>query len=205
MFWFFPEIERLEKEVAALTYSPKLVFYGSSTFTRWTELRTIFKEYDAVNLAFGGSSLAACTWFFERNFKNITAPESIVIYAGDNDLAEGRHPEEVVLFLENLIARIRAKYGNISVAYVSIKPSPDRVHLLESIRYTNAKAEELLANAPNCHFISVFDKMLTAKGRPNPLFFIEDGLHLNTVGYKIWLDVLKDHPEILPEKMTLKK
>ena len=113
MFWFHPDLERLENQIQVLEYNPKLVFYGSSTFTLWDEITTLFKKHNPVNLGFGGSTLAACTWFFDRVFENIKEIDAIVIYAGDNDLGDGRHPEEVLLFLENLLLKIRKKYGNI--------------------------------------------------------------------------------------------
>lgn len=200
MFWYHQDLDRLEKEIKSLIFDPKLVFYGSSSFTLWTELSNHYKESDAVNLGFGGSTLAACTWYFERIFKNLHNVEAIVIYAGENDLAEGRHPEEVVLFLQNLFAKIRKKYGNISCSYISIKPSFSREHLSESITYTNKNIEKIMREDVNLHYVNVYDLMLNADGSPNPKYYHEDGLHLSPAGYKLWLDEFKKHPEIFPIK-----
>ncbi|GAA4234460.1 hypothetical protein GCM10022291_13920 [Postechiella marina] len=201
MFWFNEDLERLEKEVGALNYSPKLVFYGSSTFTLWSELTTVFKAYNPVNLGFGGSTLAACTWFFDRVFKDIEAPESIIIYAGDNDLGEGRHPEEVVLFLDNLLTKIRAKYGDVKCTCISVKPSLARIHLQASIDYTNKKIKELMDRDANFYYVSMYDALLDKKGRPNSKYFEEDDLHLNALGYDVLLNALKRSPEIFPEQV----
>ncbi|WP_406684892.1 GDSL-type esterase/lipase family protein [Seonamhaeicola sp. MEBiC1930] len=201
MFWFFPDLERLENEVEALEYDPKLVFYGSSTFTLWSELTSVFKEYNPLNLGFGGSTVAACTWFFDRVFKNIDKLESIVVYAGDNDLGEGRHPEEVVLILENLLAKVRAKYGDVKFTCISIKPSIARKHLMGSIHFTNSKIEEFMSKDENFHYVHIYDVLLDEGGNPNIDYFEEDGLHLNKAGYKAVLKVLKTHPEIFPEKV----
>lgn len=199
MFWYHNDLERLEKEITDLEYHPKMIFYGSSTFTLWSELESHFKDYNPINLGFGGSTLAACTWFFNRIFNDINDVESIVIYAGDNDLGEGRHPEEVVLFLENLIDKIRAKYGNIPCTYISIKPSVSRWHLADSIRFTNSTIQKLLSKDKNCHFIDIYDLMLDKKGKPKADYFTEDGLHLTALGYKLWLDVLKKRSAIFPQ------
>ncbi len=200
MFWYHQDIERLEKEIAELEYHPKLVFYGSSTFTLWDELTTVFKEYNPVNLGFGGSTLAACTWFFDRVFKDIKDIDAIVIYAGENDLGNGRHPEEVVLYLENLLAKIRAKYGNIPCSCISIKPTINRWHLSESIHYTNSNIKMLMFKDLNFHYVNIYDLMLDESGNPKGEYFIEDGLHLNEAGYELWLTVLNQHPEIFPPK-----
>ena len=204
MFWYNPDLERLEKDVKALEYHPKLVFYGSSTFTLWSELTTLFKAYDPINLGFGGSTLAACTWFFDRVFENIDKPDAIVVYAGDNDLGDGRHPEEVILCLENLLAKVRAKYGNIKFTCISIKPSLARMHLMGSIHYTNSKMQELTLKDDNFHYVHIYDALLDKEGIPSSTYFEEDGLHLNALGYKVLLKALKAHPEIFPKKQTRK-
>lgn len=205
MFWFHEDIERLEREITALEYSPKLIFYGSSTFTLWGELTTVFKEHNPVNLGFGGSTLAACTWYFDRVFKNINEPEAIVIYAGDNDLGEGRHPEEVLLFLENLLAKIRVKYGSIPCTFISIKPSVNRWHLSSSIHFTNSIIQKLMSKDVNCHYVDIYDLMLDKTKKPKTKYFAEDGLHLTQSGYQLWLEVLKKYPQIFPQTYSAVK
>lgn len=205
MFWYHEDIERLEKEITALQYNPKMVFYGSSTFTLWNDLTTVFNEYTPLNLGFGGSTLAACTWFFDRVFKNINGIEAIVIYAGDNDLGEGRHPEEVVLYLENLLTRIRKKFGNIPCSFISIKPSPIRWYLNSSLRYTNSNIRELMSKDSNFYYVDIYEFMLDEHGSPNPKYYIEDGLHLSPEGYQLWTDILKKHIEIFPQQQFAKR
>lgn len=205
MYWYNEDLLRLEKEIKALEYKPKLIFYGSSSFTLWHELTTLFEEYDPLNLGFGGSTLAACAWYFERIFENIKDIEAIIIYAGDNDLGDGRHPEEVILFLENLLAKIRGKYGDIQCTWISIKLSLNRLHLSESIRFTNKKIQEYETKDLNFHFIDIYNPMLNEKGKPKVEYFDEDGLHLNQEGYNLWFEVLKKHPEIFPQKSYKKQ
>ena len=62
MIWYENEVQRLEKERAALTYEPKLLFYGSSSIRLWDSLNDDFADYQPVNLGFGGSTLAASDW-----------------------------------------------------------------------------------------------------------------------------------------------
>ncbi|SDR86184.1 Lysophospholipase L1 [Polaribacter sp. KT25b] len=204
MFWFHPDLERLENQIQELEYDPKLIFYGSSTFTSWKELTTIFRKHNPVNLGFGGSTLAACAWFFDRVFENIKEIDAIIIYAGDNDLADGRHPEEVILFLENLLLKIRTKYGNIKCTFISIKPSIARSYLLKSIHYTNHKIKQLLYNDDDCYFVNIYDLLLDKKGNPDGKYFEEDGLHFNSLGYQLLTKALKKHPEIFPKKILHK-
>ncbi len=204
MFWFHQDLERLENQIQELEYDPKLIFYGSSTFTLWNELTTIYKKHNPLNLGFGGATLAACTWFFERVFKHIKNIDSIVIYAGDNDLGEGRHPEEVLLFLENLLVKIRTKYGNVRVSCISIKPSIARIHLLESIHFTNMNIKKIMDKDANFQYVDIYSALLDEKGSPDIIYFEEDGLHLNSIGYQLLSKVLIKHPEIFPQKIVEK-
>ncbi|WP_343330159.1 GDSL-type esterase/lipase family protein [Polaribacter staleyi] len=204
MFWFHSDLERLENQIQNLDYKPRMIFYGSSTITLWNELTTIFKEHHPVNLGFGGATLAACTWFFDRIFKNIEEIDAIIIYAGDNDLGEGRHPEEVLLYLENLLLKIRTKYGNVKCTCISIKPSVARNHLLESIHFTNKNTERLMSKDDNFHFVNIYDDLLDRNGKANGKYFKEDGLHFNSQGYQILTKSLLRNPKIFPIKILQK-
>ncbi|MCL7753374.1 GDSL-type esterase/lipase family protein [Polaribacter sp. Z022] len=202
MFWYNEDIKRLKNDIEKLDYNPKLVFYGSSTFTLWNELTSIYSEYNPINLGFGGSTLAACTWFFDDIFKDIKNIESIVIYAGDNDLGDGRHPEEVLLFLENLLAKIEDKFGEIKCSVISIKPSIARKNLQGSIHFTNSKIKELLSKKQNHFYINIYDLLLDENGNPNHKYFEEDGLHFNNLGYQLVFRTLKLNSEIFPAKLV---
>ena len=197
MFWYNDELKRLEKVKENLTYTPEMVFYGSSSFNLWNDIPKKFKDYNPINLAFGGSTLAACSWFYKRNFEGIN-PKSVMIYAGDNDLGDNRHPEEVVLFFKTLLTQIREDYGNIPVTFVSIKPSPSRWYLAGSIRYTNSKIRDLQEFDSNLYYIDIYEAMLDESGEPNKSYFIEDGLHLNKKGYKVWFEIINSHKESFP-------
>jgi lysophospholipase L1-like esterase len=186
MFWYEDEVKRVEKVRAELSYNPEVLFYGSSTFNLWDNLEESFRSYKPVNLAFGGSTIAACSWFFERIVKGYDAIKAVVIYAGDNDLGDNRHPEEVYICFFQLVTQIRERFGDIPVVYVSIKPSPRRWNIDEQIEYTNMIIErEIGKRGGNLHFVEIHDLILGENGKPNEQLFMEDGLHLNAKGHDI--------------------
>lgn len=190
MIWYENEVQRLEKERAALTYDPKLLFYGSSSIRLWESLYEDFAGWQPVNLGFGGSTLAACCWFFDRLVSPFH-PESTIVYAGDNDLGDGRHPEEVFIFFQQLVSRIRQRFGDIPVAYISIKPSISRWNIVDSIRYTNKIIEEeIQRQANNLHFIDIYHRMTDNAGYPKREFLDPDGLHINEKGYALWKEII---------------
>ena len=190
MIWYENEVQRLEQEKALLEYEPKMIFYGSSSIRLWDSLYEDFKPYAPVNLGFGGSTLAACVWFFDRLLSTYN-PESIIVYAGDNDLGDGRHPEEVFIFFQQLVTHTRRHFGNIPLAFISIKPSITRWNIVDSIRYTNKIIQnEIQQQGNNLHFINIYNKMTDNAGYPKREYLDPDGLHINEKGYALWKDII---------------
>lgn len=189
MFWYEDEVKRLERERISITYVPKTVFYGSSSIRLWSSLRDDFPDLAPVNLGFGGSTLAACVWYFDRIFSNYK-PELVIVYAGDNDLGDGRHPEEVFICFKQLVAKVRDKYGKIPVFYISIKPSISRRNIVNQIKYTNHIIRQEISKDSLLHFVDIYPGMLDEKGDPNPAFFLSDGLHLSEKGYALWKKII---------------
>jgi lysophospholipase L1-like esterase len=190
MVWYENEVRRLEKERETLTFDPKLLFYGSSSIRLWESLNEDFAAYRPVNLGFGGSTLAACVWFFDRILAPFH-PESIIVYAGDNDLGDGRHPEEVFIFFQQLVSRTRHQFGDIPLAFISIKPSITRWDILDRIRYTNKIIEEEITRQANhLHFIDIYTRMTDNAGYPKREFLDPDGLHINDKGYALWKEII---------------
>jgi len=190
MYWYEDEVKQLEQKGLNLNYAPETLFYGSSTMRLWNTLNMDFLDYKPVNLGFGGSTLAACVWFFERIMKPYQ-PKRLFVYAGDNDLGDGRHPEEVFIFFQEMAVKINTRFGNIPVYFISLKPSISRWHLANVFRFTNGLIEtEIASYAPNWHYVDVFNTMLGANGKPLPALFDYDGLHLSPQGYALWRSIM---------------
>jgi lysophospholipase L1-like esterase len=192
MFWYEEDVKNLEHIKESISYQPELVFYGSSSIRLWRSLNTDFENCHPINLGFGGSTLAACVWYFDRIMAGLQ-PKGMVLYAGDNDLGDGRHPEEVFVFFKQLMAFIRQKYGNIPVAYISIKPSIRRFNIIDQIRFTNKIiSEEIERMNDATYFVNIYDRMLDANKYPRRDLFEPEGLHINDKGYALWKSVIDE-------------
>ena len=195
MFWYEDEIKRLEKQRAELTSQPDTLFYGSSSIRLWTGLADDLSGLNPTNLGFGGSTLAACTWFFDRVMVGYQ-PKRLIVYAGDNDLGDGRHPEEVFIFFQEFAERVTKRFGPLPCYFISLKPSINRWNLASQFSFTNQLiSAEIESNHPDWQWIDIYSAMLNTDGTPNPEYYLSDGLHLSEKGYLLWktiiLNVLK--------------
>jgi len=191
MDWYEDDIKHLEERNLKIGYEPETLFFGSSTVRMWTTLNQNFESLKPVNLGFGGSTLAACVWFFDRIMLPYN-PKRLVIYAGDNDLGDGRRAEEVFIFFQELEIKVKERFGNLPCYYVSLKPSPSRWNLADKFRYANNLIEsEIVRNNNNWKFINIFDAMLDATGVPDKEYYVNDGLHLSAKGYQLWKDIIE--------------
>ncbi|PRY31040.1 lysophospholipase L1-like esterase [Spirosoma oryzae] len=184
MNWYEDEVGQLDKKLR--NSSPNsVIFYGSSTVRLWTGLEQDFPDVKPINAGFGGSTLAACAWFFERLIVP-ARPRTLVLYAGDNDLGDNRHPEEVYLSFCALAAKIQRDLPDTDVTFVSIKPSPSRWHIVEQIRAANRYIENEIKRLPRFSFVDLTQVMLTPDGKPRKELYQADGLHMNADGYALW-------------------
>ncbi|GAB4055012.1 GDSL-type esterase/lipase family protein [Spirosoma litoris] len=190
MFWYEAEIQQIESKLSSLPpASDRVVFYGSSSIRLWTTLAQDFPQINTLNLGFGGSTLAACAWFFERVIIPVK-PKSIVFYAGDNDLGDGRHPEEVYLFFCAFADKLRTLLPGVPLSFLSIKISPSRWGISERIRHTNKLIYGELEKYADYQYIDMTTPLLGKDGRPRNELFESDGLHLSPAGYRVWQQAL---------------
>ncbi|WP_069660961.1 GDSL-type esterase/lipase family protein [Arcticibacter eurypsychrophilus] len=193
MNWYEDEVKELEKVHLTIEYEPETLFYGSSSIRLWTSLYDDFKYIKPVNLGFGGSTLAACVWFFDRIMLSYQ-PKRLVLYAGDNDLGDGRNPEEVLIFFQQLVAKTALHFGNIPCYFVSLKPSPSRWHIVNQFKSANTLIKnEIVNSAHTWKFVDVFNEMLDVSGHPQKKYYSSDGLHLSDKGYELWKEVISNH------------
>lgn len=164
-----------------------VLFVGSSSIRLWDGLESSFEdEPNVIRRGFGGSHLADCAQHLERLVARYR-PRLVFVYAGENDLAEGRTPAEVLESFRRFSEGLRQALPDTRLVFLSIKPSPAREALLPQMREANRLIERHAAGEPSrLGFIDLHTPMLGADGRPRPELFRADRLHLNAQGYRLW-------------------
>jgi len=179
-----------------------VVFVGSSSLRLWSQLEATFARYSALNRGFGGSQLADCA----RHVPELVTrhrPDVVVVYAGDNDLASGRSPEQVLASFQSLAQQVHTALPNTRIAFVSIKPSPARQGWIGAIAQTNALVSDYVQTLPYLDYLDVYDAMLDARGAPRPELFGADQLHMNDSGYAIWQSVIGNYLQAVARRVPV--
>ena len=181
-----------EKEIAAiekrLTTMPPMadpiLFAGSSSIRLW-DVTKAFPKSNVVNVGFGGSEVRDTTHFVERIVLK-WKPKAIVLYAGDNDIANGRTPRQVSDDFKELVKTIHAKLPQTTIHFIAVKPSPSRMKLFDKQTEANKLVKSYCQSDPKLNYIDIVPTMLMPDGQPNPELFQKDNLHLNEKGYALW-------------------
>lgn len=171
-----------------------ILFVGSSSFTKWNDVQNYFPAYPIINRGFGGSRLLDVMMYADDVISPYQ-PRQIVIYCGENDLAyvDTVSALTVTNRFITLFEMIRSVWGSVPIAFVSIKPSPSREHLIPKVVEANKLVRNFLSTKINTAFIDVYTPMLTAEGKLRPELYIEDRLHMTAEGYAIWQEVIEPY------------
>lgn len=183
----FAESDRVQPPVEGGT-----VVIGSSSIARWTDLDRNYPAGQFIRRGLAGAHLADCTALVDRLVLPYR-PRSVVVYAGDNDLADGATPAALLATYSEFVAQIHLALPQARIAFVSIKPSPSRQAALPSIRQANALIERFSAQDPRLAFVNIFTPMLDANGSPRRELFDSDGLHLSAAGYAVWNGAMRGY------------
>jgi lysophospholipase L1-like esterase len=180
---FEQEVSTLENRRIDSSKRP-IIFYGSSSIRRWKTLSEDFTGYPVVNSGFGGSRLIDCLRYVSPLVLRLK-PAAVVVYAGDNDLAQGALPEQAFASFRDLYSALRGYSEQMPIAYISVKPCPARIRNIDNILRFNQMVQTFLHSQPATKYIDIYTAMLGPDHKPNPALFVQDQIHLSDLGYQI--------------------
>ena len=184
------EIAGIEKRLATDPPAKGGVFFAGSSSIRLWNLAKSFPDRKYVNVGFGGSEIRDTTHFVDRILVPFE-PKAIVFYAGDNDIAKKRTPEQVRDDFAAFVKAVRAKLPKAKIYYLPVKPSIARWSMYEVQTKANAHVKAACNAEKLLEYIDIVPVTLGADGKPKPEFFVKDGLHMSEAGYAAWTAVVK--------------
>jgi hypothetical protein len=182
------------KHQDSISFPPKngILFIGSSSIRKWTDLEQRFAGEPIIRRGVGGCELWQVVDYYTPYILFPYHPRKIFIYAGENDIAAGKSSTFVFEEFQKLWEMINRQLPGATVYFMSIKLSPSRAKYFGESTKANELIKNYLANKPNSAFIDVGLAILKDNSSmPDSSLFLSDYLHLNSKGYDKWQKVLK--------------
>jgi lysophospholipase L1-like esterase len=194
------QTNKFEAEIRAFETSdrtnlpPKraVLFVGSSSIRLWKTLAQDFPKQRVINRGFGGSEISDSVHYAKRIVIPYK-PRMIVMYAGGNDIHNGKTPEQVLNDFKAFVDTVNAALPSTKIAWISIAPNPARWSEVDKVRAANRLVEDFARRHLRVAYIDVFSHMLGPDGQPRPEIFSADRLHMNEQGYALWTPIVKRH------------
>ena len=169
-----------------------IVATGSSSIRRWhSSIKEDLAPLTIVPRGFGGSTMADLLHYVDRIVIPYK-PRAVVIYEGDNDTGSFFvPPQKIVSQFESIVAKIHTALPETRIYVLSVKPSTLRRDYWDKAQETNELMKGVVAKNDLLRYIDVATPFLDASGEVMTDIFIEDGLHLNEKGTRIWAATIK--------------
>jgi len=195
----YPRPERFAKDIQSFEAADKkqpppkgaIVCIGSSSMRGWHgTIRNDLAPLTVILRGFGGSNMNDVLHFADRIVLPYE-PRAVVVYEGDNDIAQGIAPEKVADTFRAFVTKVQDESPNCRIYFLSIKPSIRRWGLWPEMKETNSLIDAECTEEKRLTFVDVACGMLDDEGNPRKDIFKEDKLHMTRGGYVIWRDALR--------------
>lgn len=185
-------IKKFEKaDEEAMPPQGAVLCVGSSSIRMWhDDLAKDLAPLTVIGRGFGGSNTNDLLHYADRIVIKYK-PRAIMIYEGDNDIAQGIKPRAVVATYKRLLDKIERDLPCCRVYLLAVKPSPKRWKFWPKMKRVNEGLAELADDRKAVTYLDIASPMLNADGQPRADLFIKDNLHLNRAGYDLWRDTVR--------------
>jgi lysophospholipase L1-like esterase len=183
------------EEADAKEFPPEgvLLGIGSSSMRGWHgNIAEDLAPLTVIPRGFGGSNMNDAVYFMDRIVLPYK-PSKILLYEGDNDIAGGHPPQQVVAKYIEFIDRVHAELPKTKIYIIAVKPSPSRWNVWPQMQETNALLKQLCELDDRLVFVDVATAMMDESGvKVREDIFLNDRLHMNRQGYLIWREVMRE-------------
>ena len=193
---FEEEIATFEKQDRQEGYQNDFVlFTGSSSIRLWKTLESDMEGLNVLNRGFGGATLRELNMHWSR-IAGKHQPALVVLYCGENDIAEGASVEETLEHFHSYMEKYRNTYAEVPLIYIAMKPSPSRMAFWADYQEADELIKAIIEDLPNTYFIDLGSTMYNEAGKLKPEIFEADSLHMNALGYQGWTEKLRPLMEV---------
>ena len=167
-----------------------ILFTGSSSVVYWRSLAEDMAPLTVMNRGFGGSQMFELNMYRDR-IVTPYKPRAVLVYEGDNDVAAGKQPAEILAEYRDFVTHLVQKLPNTDVYFIAVKPSIRRAHLWSTMVEVNEGLKSIANEFDHVRFLDTSTPMLGKEDKVDPTLLVEDELHMNANGYAVWTAVVK--------------
>ena len=175
-----------------------ILFIGSSSIRLWRSIKKDLAPHEPIKRAYGGARYTDLIHFTER----LVSPHDVKavgifvandITGGENDLS----PKEVLKLAKYVVKQIRTSHKSSSVFFIETTPTPKRWKAWSKISQANDLIKEFCDSNDRLFYISTRNYFIGDNGLPTEEYFVRDKLHLNSKGYTLWSNIIKENLKII--------
>ena len=175
-----------------------ILFVGSSSIRLWKEIGSDMSPYKVVKRGYGGAHFYDLIHYTKRLVKN-HKPRAIAVFVA-NDITGKKNnswygdlkPIEVLRLFKFFIEEIKSIHGDIPIFAIETTPTISRWSVWDKISTANDLIKDYTAKKENLDYITTRFDFLNSNGYPEEKYFMNDKLHLNKSGYKLWAKIIKN-------------
>ncbi len=186
-------ISELEKRNASEENpAHSILFIGSSSIRRWDSIAVDMAPYPTIQRGYGGAKYSDLAVFAERLIRPHQY-RALVSFVG-NDVSgnpEDHTPDEVERLVRYVVEVSHQHQPEAPVFLIEVTPTEKRFKVWPQIREVNARLREIALSTPNTYFIATAGHFLDPTGHPRSEMFVDDRLHLNRDGYRLWSELIR--------------
>lgn len=169
-----------------------ILFVGSSSFRMWHDVADYFPNHRVVNRGFGGARVSDILYHMQKLVIGYK-PSQIIFYCGENDLANGYTPEEMLDDVKCFVRMVDIHLPGVPILIVSVKPSPYSARILEKQQKTNALLCDFCRTKKHLKYLDISGLMMTPQGDMRPELYLQDRLHMTKEAYKLWAAAIEPY------------
>jgi lysophospholipase L1-like esterase len=197
---FESQVKDLEALDKTETFKDDYILYiGSSSIRLWDSIHKDMAPYYSVKRGYGGAHFYDLIHFTERLVTPHKKAKAIVCFVA-NDLTgiwdnpkTKVEPQQVKRLFKYFTKQVESIAPDMPIFLIEITPTPSRWNIWGKTAKTNNLIKAYCESKDNLYFISTSQEFLNKNQQPRSELFIEDQLHLNRQGYKLWTQIIKSN------------
>jgi lysophospholipase L1-like esterase len=186
-----------DKEEALKKGNVDLLFVGDSITDAWRrgEQNKLFQErwgkHNPLNLGIGGDRTEHVLWRLDNGEVDGLKPKAIVLMIGTNNLGNKQSPEDTILGVNAVVAKLREKMPESKLLLLAVFPRGNKADdpYRAQIKQVN-DAIAKLDDGKMIKYLDIGEKFLAPDGELTKEI-MPDFLHPNAKGYEIWADAIQ--------------